>query len=92
MLQADIDRTLRKLLPERAVRVVQRRYGLGTGEEETLDEIGTDYGVTRERIRQIQVKAMEKLQESEETSALRSYLSDGWETDSSGGCEEREPG
>ncbi|MFB9239648.1 RNA polymerase sigma factor RpoD/SigA [Plantactinospora siamensis] len=76
MLAADIDRTLRKLLPERSVRVLQRRFGLGTGEQETLDEIAADYGVTRERIRQIQVKAMKTLEEHEGAAGLRSYLTD----------------
>jgi RNA polymerase primary sigma factor len=76
MLHADIERTLRNLLPERAARVIERRFGLGTGEEETLDEIGADYGVTRERIRQIQVKAMKTLREHEGAAALRAYVID----------------
>jgi RNA polymerase primary sigma factor len=76
MLRADIDRTLKELLPERAVSVLQRRYGLDTGEEETLEEIGASYGVTRERIRQIQVKAMKTLREHEGAAALRAYVID----------------
>ena len=76
MLRADIERTLRKLLPERAACVIERRFGLGTGEEETLDEIGADYGVTRERIRQIQVNAMKTLREHEGAAALRAYVID----------------
>ncbi|MEV4705730.1 sigma-70 family RNA polymerase sigma factor [Actinoplanes sp. NPDC049316] len=76
MLHADIERTLRELLPERAACVIERRFGLGTGEEETLDEIGAHYGVTRERIRQIQVKAMKTLREHEGAAALRAYVID----------------
>jgi RNA polymerase primary sigma factor len=76
-LYNDIDRILRKVLPDRAANVIRRRFGLGTGEEEILDDIGADYGVTRERIRQIQGNAMKKLRMSTEMVALRSYLVDG---------------
>ncbi|GAA3766595.1 hypothetical protein GCM10022225_61180 [Plantactinospora mayteni] len=74
MLHDDIDHVLREVLPDRAADVIRRRFGLGTGEQETLDDIGADYGITRERIRQIQGKAMSKLQLSPETLALRVYL------------------
>ncbi|MBO4205107.1 sigma-70 family RNA polymerase sigma factor [Micromonospora echinofusca] len=77
MFHADIDRILRKVLPERAVCVIRRRFGLGTGVQETLDEIGVDYGVTRERIRQIQAKALRTLQEHEDVAALREYVTEG---------------
>ncbi len=46
---------------DRTKEVIQRRYGLVSGEKETLEEIGTKYGLTRERIRQIQVKAKKRL-------------------------------
>ncbi|TBL44931.1 sigma-70 family RNA polymerase sigma factor [Verrucosispora sp. SN26_14.1] len=75
-LRSEIDRVLRKALPERAANVIRRRFGLGTGEEETLDEIGADYGITRERIRQIQGNAIKKIKMSTETAGLRSYLVD----------------
>ncbi|MBQ1050807.1 sigma-70 family RNA polymerase sigma factor [Micromonospora sp. C51] len=75
-LRGEIDRILRRVLPERAANVIRRRFGLGTGEEETLDEIGADYGITRERIRQIQGNAMKKLKMSTEIAGLRSYLVD----------------
>ncbi|WCN84485.1 sigma-70 family RNA polymerase sigma factor [Micromonospora sp. LH3U1] len=85
MLNSDIERTLRKLLSEREASVIRRRFGLGTGEEETLDEIGADYGVTRERIRQIQMKAMKTLREHKGAAALRSYVTDGPAADLSTG-------
>lgn len=47
---------------DRAKEVIVRRYGLTTGERQTLEEIGEFYGVTRERIRQIQAKAIRKMQ------------------------------
>ncbi|WP_331716885.1 sigma-70 family RNA polymerase sigma factor [Micromonospora echinaurantiaca] len=76
MFRTDVARTLTALLSERAVQIIERRFGLGTGDEETLDVIGADFGVTRERIRQIQVKTLATLRESEEVVALRSYLVD----------------
>ncbi|SBW24441.1 hypothetical protein FDG2_4160 [Candidatus Protofrankia californiensis] len=88
MLRRDITHTLTTLLPERAVRIVERRFGLGTGDEETLEDIGADYGVTRERIRQIQAKSLKTLRESEDAEALRSYLVDDSKTGWSGGSVE----
>ncbi|GGK40709.1 hypothetical protein GCM10010124_36940 [Pilimelia terevasa] len=89
MFHSDIARMLRRLLPERAARVVERRFGFETGDEETLEEIGADYGVTGERIRQIQATSMTKLQASEEAAALRSYLVDDSKAGWSGGSVER---
>ena len=71
----DIDRTLR-VLDGRAAEIIRRRFGLRTGEKEPLDAIGLDFGVTRERIRQIEVKAIEQLQQSRNNGHLRSYLYD----------------
>ncbi|MEU7587712.1 sigma-70 family RNA polymerase sigma factor [Micromonospora sp. NPDC049230] len=85
MFHADTKRMLTALLPERSVRILERRFGLGTGEKETLDDIATDYNVTRERIRQIQDKSLVKLQESEQAAALRSYLVDDSKAGRSGG-------
>lgn len=82
MLREDIAHTLRTLLPDRAARIIERRFGLGTGVEDTLDIIGADYGVTRERIRQIQDKSLATLRKSEQAVALRSYL-DPWVSSSS---------
>lgn len=73
-LRDEIDRLLRTVLPNRAANVIRRRFGLGTGAEETLDDIAADHGVSRERIRQIQGLAMSRLQRSTERMALRPYL------------------
>ncbi|MBT8225812.1 MAG: sigma-70 family RNA polymerase sigma factor [Dactylosporangium sp.] len=89
VFRRDLTSTLTKLLPERAVHVVERRFGLGTGDEETLDDIGADYGVTRERIRQIQVKSLATLRESKRVTALQSYLIDDSKAGLSGRCVER---
>lgn len=82
MLHRDVRRMLRTLLPERAACVVERRFGIGTGDTETLEDIAADYGITRERIRQIQNKSLTTLRESGNCAALRSYLIDdlknGW--------------
>jgi RNA polymerase sigma factor (sigma-70 family) len=58
--RAAIDKTLLRLKRKQRM-VIERRYGLGSGDEETLESIGMDLGLTRERIRQIQEKAMLKL-------------------------------
>ncbi|HEY1015362.1 MAG TPA: sigma-70 family RNA polymerase sigma factor [Herpetosiphonaceae bacterium] len=60
-LNAELVRSVLDLLTERERRVMFLRYGLIDGEIWTLEEIGRDFGVTRERIRQIEVKALRKL-------------------------------
>jgi RNA polymerase primary sigma factor len=61
-------------LSEREAGVVSMRFGLTDGQPKTLDEIGKVYGVTRERIRQIESKAMSKLQHPSRSNVLRDYL------------------
>ena len=61
-------------LSEREAGVVSLRFGLADGQPKTLDEIGKVYGVTRERIRQIESKAMSKLRHPSRSKALRDYL------------------
>lgn len=61
-------------LSEREAGVVSMRFGLGDGQAKTLDEIGKVYGVTRERIRQIESKTMSKLRHPSRSQVLRDYL------------------
>lgn len=64
-----IEREL-EYLPERAKRVVQARFGLLGDEPKTLEEVGQDFGVTRERIRQIESKSLDKLSSGERGERL----------------------
>jgi RNA polymerase primary sigma factor len=61
-------------LSEREAGVVSMRFGLTDGQPKTLDEIGKVYGVTRERIRQIESKTMSKLRHSSRSDVLRDFL------------------
>jgi RNA polymerase primary sigma factor len=61
-------------LNDRERLVVQRRFGLGGHDPETLETIGKDLGVTRERIRQIESKALAKLQNSDRAANLRTFF------------------
>jgi RNA polymerase primary sigma factor len=71
----DLDRVLKRL-SERSAEVVRRRFGLHGRPEQTLDEIGLYFGVTRERIRQIEGKAMSQLRKPRNLDRLRYYLFD----------------
>ena len=66
--------TVLDTLSEREAGVVSMRFGLTNGQPKTLDEIGKVYGVTRERIRQIESKAMSKLRHPSRSQILRYYL------------------
>jgi RNA polymerase primary sigma factor len=66
--------TLLAALSDREAGVLTLRYGLVDGQPKTLDEIGRVYGVTRERIRQIETKIMSKLRHPSRSQALRDYL------------------
>jgi RNA polymerase primary sigma factor len=61
-------------LSEREAGVVSMRYGLAGGQPKTFDEIGTVYGVSRERIRQIESKTMYKLRHPSRSKFLRDFL------------------
>ena len=61
-------------LGERERKVVQLRYGLADGRPRTLEEIGRIFGVTRERIRQIEAKTLSKLRDHAFADQLRGYL------------------
>jgi RNA polymerase primary sigma factor len=67
-------RSVLDTLSEREAGVVSMRFGLTDGQPKTLDEIGKVYGVTRERIRQIESKAMSKLRHPSRSNVLRDYL------------------
>ena len=61
-------------LSEREARVLQLRFGLEDGRGRTLEEVGRDFGVTRERIRQIEAKALRKLRHPNRSKKLRDFL------------------
>lgn len=75
MLQRQLEGLLDSL-NEREAGVIRMRFGLGDGMPKTLDQIGDTFGVTRERIRQIESKTMAKLRHPSRSQALRDYLSD----------------
>jgi RNA polymerase primary sigma factor len=73
MLQRELERILGSL-HEREAGVIRSRFGLGDGVQKTLDQIGEEFGVTRERIRQIESKTMSKLRHPSRSQMLRDYL------------------
>ncbi len=73
MLQRELERILDSLHPREAG-VIRSRFGLGDGVQKTLDQIGEEFGVTRERIRQIEQKTMSKLRHPSRSQMLRDYL------------------
>ena len=73
MLQEQL-RSILGALSEREAGVVSMRFGLSDGQPKTLEEIGQVYGVTRERIRQIESKTMSKLRHPSRSRVLRDYL------------------
>src|SRR3989339_567151 len=62
-----------KSLSPREQKILEMRFGLGDGVTHTLEEVGQEFGVTRERIRQIEAKALEKIQHSDLISKLKDY-------------------
>jgi RNA polymerase primary sigma factor len=61
-------------LPERERRIIQLRYGLEDGRSRTLEEVGREFGITRERTRQIEGEALRKLRHPGVARGLRSFL------------------
>jgi RNA polymerase primary sigma factor len=72
-LREQLDEVLESLTP-REREVLRLRFGLDRGQPRTLDEVGREFGVTRERIRQIEVKALRKLRHSSRIGRLREYV------------------
>ena len=73
MLQDELRRIFNSLDP-REVQILQLRYGLKDGRSLTLEQVGKKYGLTRERIRQIEAKALRKLRHPSRSEHLRSFL------------------
>lgn len=75
MLKDEISEVL-LTLTEREERVIRLRFGLEDGKSRTLEEVGQMFGVTRERIRQIEAKALRKLRHPSRSRKLKDYMSD----------------
>lgn len=72
ILADQLEEIIRDLLPKEQ-KILKMRFGLGGEMVHTLEEVGKEFGVTRERIRQIEAKALEKIQQHEKTQRLKSY-------------------
>lgn len=73
LLKGHIGEFLNYLSP-REQKILRLRFGIETGRQHTLEEVGREFGVTRERIRQIEAKALQKLKKHEESHKLKDYL------------------
>jgi len=73
MLQDQLQEVL-NTLTDRERRIIQLRFGLNDGHSRTLEEVGREFKVTRERIRQIQFKTLNKLRNSKRSNALKDYI------------------
>ena len=72
-LKEQTENALRTLMP-REETVIRMRFGVGDGIEHTLEEVGQPFGVTRERIRQIEAKALLKLRHPSRSRHLRAFM------------------
>jgi RNA polymerase primary sigma factor len=73
LLRRELESVLKSLTP-REERVLAMRFGLDDGRARTLEEVGREFNVTRERIRQIEAKALRKLRHPSRSKRLRDYL------------------
>jgi len=76
-IQSDLRETTTRVLASltpREERIVRMRFGLGMNSDHTLEEVGDQFSVTRERIRQIEAKALRKLKHPSRSRVLRSFL------------------
>ncbi len=67
---------LGRILTDREKHVISLRFGFGTNDPQTLAQVGENMGVTRERVRQIESKALKKLRGNPRLQHLRDYLND----------------
>ena len=74
MMRKEITGVLSEVLTEREKDIITLRYGLATGETHTLEEVGNMFNLSRERVRQIQTKAMRKLRRPQVASRLKGWL------------------
>jgi RNA polymerase primary sigma factor len=77
-LREKIEEALENHTPREGT-ILRMRFGLGDGNEHTLEEVGQQFNVTRERIRQIEEKALRKLRQPSSGRKLKSFISDYWE-------------
>jgi RNA polymerase primary sigma factor len=75
-LKEAVERILSELKPREA-QILRMRFGIGKDRDHTLEAVGIQFNVTRERIRQIEAKALRKLRKLEAVTALQSFLEEG---------------
>jgi RNA polymerase primary sigma factor len=75
VLKEQTAQVLRTLTP-REEKIMKMRFGLEDGSEHTLEEVGRSFAVTRERIRQIEAKALRKLRQPSRSRKLKAFLAD----------------
>ncbi len=75
LLKEQVQDILESALSERELKIVKMRFGLEDGKNHTLEEVGHEFSVTRERIRQIEAKALAKLRKHKDAKKLYEYLS-----------------
>jgi len=73
LLKEQVNSVLALLTP-REQKILRMRFGLEDGRSHTLEEVGQEFGVTRERIRQIEAKALAKLRKHRDSKKLKDYL------------------
>ena len=77
VIETDLNNQIHKvlaLLTPREEKILRMRFGIGQSAEHTLEEVGNDFSLTRERIRQIEAKALRKLRHASRSKALRGFL------------------
>jgi RNA polymerase primary sigma factor len=77
MLRDELLQAIQGLGDERETKVIMLRYGLDDGEYRTLEQVGQQLGITRERVRQIEAVALRRLRHPHLGAGLRAYLGEG---------------